>query len=161
MRRPKFTPKTALPFDDQHPSDTPHLIHPFLDRFNTDRIWAITKYRQQQFLFFLSSMVTPCRQNSTLFRSLRPIVHTPHSPPQTASVSNQPFCHNTLCGQTNRQTADSWFRRMFRNMSRLRWPDCSDAANNYEYMVECSRQRCTVLMTFKRRRATVTCDSGC
>jgi len=25
-------------------------------------------------------------------------------PPQTASGSNQPFCHNTLCGQTDRST---------------------------------------------------------
>jgi len=36
----------------------------------------------------------------------------PHSPPQTTSGSNQPFCHNTLCGQTYR-----WSRRMFHNMS--------------------------------------------
>jgi len=26
-----------------------------------------------------------------------------HSPPQTASGSNRPFCHNTLSGQTDRQ----------------------------------------------------------
>jgi len=37
----------------------------------------------------------------------------PHSPPQTASGSIQPFCHNTLCGQTDRPT-DRWSRRMFR-----------------------------------------------
>jgi len=39
---------------------------------------------------------------------------------QTASRSNQPFCHNTLYGQTetDRQT-DRWSRRMFRNMNAL------------------------------------------
>jgi len=28
----------------------------------------------------------------------------PHSPPQTISRFNQPFCHNTLCGPTDRPT---------------------------------------------------------
>jgi len=28
----------------------------------------------------------------------------PHSPPQTTSASNQPFCHNTLCRPTDRPT---------------------------------------------------------
>jgi len=28
----------------------------------------------------------------------------PHSPSQTTSGSTQPFCHKTLCGQTDRQT---------------------------------------------------------
>jgi len=32
----------------------------------------------------------------------------PHSPSQTASVSNQPFCHSTLSGLTDRHT----FRQM-------------------------------------------------
>jgi len=44
----------------------------------------------------------------------------PHSPSQTVSRSAQPFCHNTLCGLTDRQTyrpTDRWSRRMFRIMS--------------------------------------------
>jgi len=28
----------------------------------------------------------------------------PHLPPQTTSGSNQPFCHNTLCGPSDRPT---------------------------------------------------------
>jgi len=70
MGRPKFTPKTALPFDDHHL----HLIHPSLDR--------------------------------------------PHSPFQTASGSNQPFCHSTLSGQTDWQT-ERWSGRPARIMSAL------------------------------------------
>jgi len=41
----------------------------------------------------------------------------PHSPPQTASRSNQPFCHNTLCGPTDRPSDRQMVQRMFRNMS--------------------------------------------
>jgi len=33
-----------------------------------------------------------------------PILDRPHSPLQTASRSNQPFCHSTPSGQTDRQT---------------------------------------------------------
>ena len=33
-----------------------------------------------------------------------PSLDRPHSPSQTASGSNQPFCHNTLSGPTDRQT---------------------------------------------------------
>jgi len=33
-----------------------------------------------------------------------PILDRHHSPPQTASGSTQPFCHNTLSGPTDRQT---------------------------------------------------------
>jgi len=32
-----------------------------------------------------------------------PSLDRPHSPPQTASGSNQPFCHNTFSGQRDRQ----------------------------------------------------------
>ena len=35
---------------------------------------------------------------------IHPSLDQPPSPPQTASGFNQPFCHNTLCGQTDRQT---------------------------------------------------------
>ena len=31
-------------------------------------------------------------------------IDRPHSPPQTAPGSNQPFCHNTLSGQIDRPT---------------------------------------------------------
>jgi len=40
----------------------------------------------------------------------------PHSPSETSSVSNQPFCHNTLCKLTDRPT-DRWARRQVRNIS--------------------------------------------
>jgi len=33
-----------------------------------------------------------------------PFLDQPHLPLQTASGSNQPFCHNTLCKLTDRQT---------------------------------------------------------
>jgi len=53
-------------------------------------------------------------------------VGPPHSPPQTASGSNQPFHHNTLCGQTDR-----WSKRIFRTMSALaRYADRKRRANN-------------------------------
>jgi len=35
---------------------------------------------------------------------IHPSVDRPHSPSQTASGSNQQFCHNTLSGETDRQT---------------------------------------------------------
>jgi len=35
---------------------------------------------------------------------IHPSFNWPHSPPQTASRSNQPFCHNTLSGHTDRPT---------------------------------------------------------
>jgi len=35
---------------------------------------------------------------------IHPSLYWTHSPPQTASGSNQPFCHNTLSGQTNQPT---------------------------------------------------------
>jgi len=45
---------------------------------------------------------------------IHPSLDRPHSLSQTASGSNQPFCHNTL--RTDRPT-DRWSRRMFGNMS--------------------------------------------
>jgi len=51
---------------------------------------------------------------------MHPSLYQPHSPPQMASGSAQPFCHNTLCGPTDwptdRQT-DRWSRRMFSTVS--------------------------------------------
>jgi len=35
---------------------------------------------------------------------LHPSIYRPHSASQMASGFNQPFCHNTLCSQTDRQT---------------------------------------------------------
>jgi len=35
---------------------------------------------------------------------IHPSLDRPHSLPQTASGSNQPFCHSTLSGQSHRQT---------------------------------------------------------
>ena len=37
---------------------------------------------------------------------IHPSVDRPHSPFQTSSRSTQPFYHNTLCGQTDRQATD-------------------------------------------------------
>jgi len=53
---------------------------------------------------------------------IHPSLDQPHSPSQMASGSNQPFCHNTFCGLTDRTTdrktdTDRWSRRMFHNMS--------------------------------------------
>jgi len=50
---------------------------------------------------------------------IHPSLDQPYSPSQTASGSNQPFCHNTLCRQIDQLTwqTDRWFRRMFHNMS--------------------------------------------
>ena len=90
--RPKFTPKTALLFDDH---DT-HLIHPSLD----------------------------------------------YSSSQTASGSNQPFCHSTLSGPTERQTnrptptqTDRWARRQVYTISAYaRYIDRERRANNYPFL---------------------------
>jgi len=41
---------------------------------------------------------------------LHPFLDRPHSPPQTASGSAQPFCHNTLCRQTDDRPTDRWSR---------------------------------------------------
>jgi len=41
---------------------------------------------------------------------IHPSLDRPHSLPQTASGSNQPFCHNTLSGHRHTQT-DRWDRR--------------------------------------------------
>jgi len=42
---------------------------------------------------------------STIFTHLiHPSLDRPHSPPRTASRSNQPFCHSTSSGQTDRPT---------------------------------------------------------
>jgi len=51
-------------------------------------------------------------------------------PPQTASRSNQLFCHNTLCGPTDRPT-HRWSRRMFCNTSVLLAMLTERCANNY------------------------------
>jgi len=49
---------------------------------------------------------------------MHPFLDRPHSPPQTASESVQPFCHNTLFGQTDGHTqTDRWSRRQVHNMS--------------------------------------------
>jgi len=53
----------------------------------------------------------------------------PHSPSQTVSRSNQPFCHSTPSGQTDRQTDTSDRRQVCSTKSRLRLI-VSDAANN-------------------------------
>jgi len=46
---------------------------------------------------------------------IHPSLDRSHSPPQTASGSNQPFCHSTLSGQTQ---IDRWDKRQVCNKSR-------------------------------------------
>jgi len=53
-----------------------------------------------------------------------------YSPPQTASGSNQPFCHNTLSGPTNRQT-DRPTNSVGNNSAYA--IDCEWLTNNYQY----------------------------
>ena len=43
---------------------------------------------------------------------IHPSLDRPHSPSQTASGSNQPFCHNTISGQTSTQTDTQSDRQM-------------------------------------------------
>jgi len=55
---------------------------------------------------------------------IHPSLDHPHSPSQTASGSNQPFCHSTFSGQIDRQIdtkahtqTNRWARQQVRNMS--------------------------------------------
>ena len=53
---------------------------------------------------------------------IHPFLNRPHSPSQTASGSNQPFCHSTLSGPTDRLTdthtqTDRWARRQVSRIS--------------------------------------------
>jgi len=59
--------------------------------------------------------------------SIHPSLDQPHSPPQTASGSSQPFCHNTLCRQTDRLTDRQmvqanipYYKRSARHSERVR-----------------------------------------
>ena len=47
---------------------------------------------------------------------IHPSLDQPHSPSQTASGSNQLFCHSTLSGQTDRPT-DRWARQQVSKIS--------------------------------------------
>jgi len=42
---------------------------------------------------------------------IHPSLDRSHSPSQTAFRSNQPFCHSTLCRQTDRHTDREWHER--------------------------------------------------
>jgi len=51
---------------------------------------------------------------------IHPFLDRPHSPPLTASGSNQPFCHSTLSGHTDRPTdrqTGRWDRRQVYTIS--------------------------------------------
>jgi len=49
---------------------------------------------------------------------IQTFVYRPHSPPQVASETNQPFCHSTLSGWADRQT-DRWVLRQVGKKSAL------------------------------------------
>jgi len=59
-------------------------------------------------LFKPMGNITPETRLSFPLGHVNPVIHPsldrPHSPPQTASGSNQPFCDNTFSGLTDRQT---------------------------------------------------------
>jgi len=69
---------------------------------------------------------------------IHPSLERPHSPSQTASGSTQLFCHNTLSGQTDRQT-DRWSRQETCTNTRLCSIDYNDAANNSYWLLFCSK----------------------
>ena len=50
---------------------------------------------------------------------IHPSLDRPHAPPQTASGSNQQFCHNTLCGQTDGPGSKSWLDRLSLTFSQV------------------------------------------
>ena len=63
---------------------------------------------------------------------IHPSLDRPHSPSQTASTSNQPFCHSTLSGPTDKQThTDRWARQQVYTISAYaRYIDRERRANN-------------------------------
>jgi len=73
---------------------------------NVDRVHRRPNWLQWDDKSALSPSTITTPSNITF----TPIPQPTHSPPQMASGSNQPFYHNTLSRQTNRQT-DRWDRR--------------------------------------------------
>ena len=68
----------------------------------------------------------PCGRSP--FNLIHPSLDRPHPPPQTASRSNQPFCHST-----RDRPIDTWDWRQVCTNSCLRLT-VSDAANNGDYL---------------------------
>jgi len=77
-----------------------------------------------------------CLFPSTITHLIHPSLDRPHLPSQTASGSNQPFCHSTLSGPTDRPTdrhtqTDRWARRHVYTISAYaRYIDRERCANN-------------------------------
>jgi len=61
---------------------------------------------------------------------IHPSLDRSHSPFQTASGSNQPFCHSTLSGQTDRQTHRHFRRQVSNNSAYAHYIDRERRANN-------------------------------
>jgi len=73
-------------------------------------------------------------------------LNQPHSPPQTTSRSNQPFCLSTLCGPTDKPTEGQMVQaNVPYNMSvHARYTDRERRANKY----------CTIATSYLRRQTT-------
>ena len=61
---------------------------------------------------------------------IHPSLDWPHSPPQTAHGSNQPFCHNTLCGPTDRWVYPMVQANVLYHERSARYADRERHANN-------------------------------
>jgi len=70
---------------------------------------------------------------------IHPSLDRPHSPSQTASGSNRPFCHSTFSGHTGRPT-DAICERSVRRALTLYYIDSERRANNKKSRPEVSIQ---------------------
>jgi len=104
----KKTPKLPLSLAERGPPFNTHI--PRLTPLTTSNNSSITSCAFTQYPHWLQWMpqIHPTKL-PLLLRWSPPPFNTPsldwlHSTPQMASGSNQPFCHNTLSGQTHRPT---------------------------------------------------------
>jgi len=118
------TRKSTLPLE----AHGTHLIHQWLaGHHSPSQTTARSVYALLHNYATTSPLVTMGRPKFTpqncpsLQRSPSYLTHLsldrPHSPSQTASGSNQPFCRSTISGQTDRPThtqTDRWARRQVR-----------------------------------------------
>ena len=59
------------------------------------------------------------RRSPPKSNTVHPFLDRPLSPPQTVSGSNQPFRHNTLCGQNDRQLSNFQMNSALRHVFRM------------------------------------------
>ena len=91
-----------------------------LDRFTHFHTTTQQRTHWLQWVAPHSPLKLPLPFNDNHLYPIHPSLHRPHSPPQTASESIQPFCHSILSGQTDTPAhtqTDRWARRQVRNMS--------------------------------------------